>query len=237
MKLALFNLDGFLFILRWLHLFFGVMWIGHLYYFNFTQGAFMAEADAPTKSGVLTKLLPKALWWFRWGAMWTMVTGLIYLTAKAHQYPSFGVFIGSSYGLSICFGALLGLTMWANVWFIIWPNQKIVIQSATQVAGGGAAIPEAAACAAKALLASRTNTLFSIPMLFFMGASSHLNFAITESSKHGLVWALLLLFWGAIELNAIKGKLGPIATVKGVVHFGFAITLVFYAIIEVCVRL
>ena len=233
---ALFNKDGFYFVLRWLHLFFGVMWIGHLYYFNFVQGATMAEADAATKSGILTKLLPKAMWWFRWGAMWTMVTGVIYLTGKMHQFPSFGAFASSSYGIAILSGAILGLTMWANVWFIIWPKQKIVIASATQVAGGGAALPEAAKVAPQALLASRTNTLFSIPMLFFMGASSHLPFAVTETSQLTAMWAILGLIWAAIQFNAVKGKLGPITTIKGVIHCGFALTILMYVVMELCIH-
>ncbi len=231
MDFALLQQDGLLFLLRWFHLFFGVIWIGLLYYFNFVQGAFMGEADAATKSAVTQKLLPRALWWFRWAAMLTMLTGLAYLSIRAHQIGA--DFFRISYGTAITLGALLGLTMWANVWFIIWPNQKKVIQSATQVAGGGAAIPEAAACAARALCASRTNTLFSIPMLFFMGASSHLTFTVDENSNFGILWIVLLAIIGAIELNAIKGKTGPLTTIKGVIHSGFALAAVFYVLLEV----
>src|ERR1700761_8259014 len=139
MDIALLNLDGFMFLLRWLHLFFGVMWIGHLYYFNFVQGSFFAETDATTKSNVIQKLVPRALWWFRWGAMYTMLTGMAYLAARGHR-DGFAIF-STSWGLSILTGASLGLLMWANVWFIIWPNQKKVIQSATQAATGGSALP------------------------------------------------------------------------------------------------
>lgn len=218
----------FMFVLRWLHFFFGIMWIGHLYYFNFTQGSFMAEADAATKSGVLTKLLPRALWWFRWGAMWTMVTGVLYLAAKGHQAKSFEIYLNNSWGISILIGALFGLTMWANVWFIIWPNQKVVIQSATQVAGGGAAIATAAASGAKALLASRTNTLFSIPMLFFMGSASHLPMEVNPETSSLFIFSGVLILWAAIQFNAMKGKLGPMATVKGVITSGFVLTAVVY---------
>lgn len=237
MAWSLFTIDGLMFLMRWLHFFFGIMWIGHLYYFNFTQGGFMAEADAGAKSNVLTKLLPRALWWFRWGAMWTMATGVVILVYKAHQYPSWGDFLASSYGIAITVGAVFGLTMWANVWFVIWPAQQIVIKSATQVAGSGAALPEAAAAAPRALLASRTNTLFSVPMLFYMGASSHLPFAVTETSKLGLMWILLGLVWGGLEVNALKGKLGPITTVKGVITYGFVLTAVVYVIMEVCINM
>jgi uncharacterized membrane protein len=222
-------MDGLVFILRWLHYFFGVMWIGHLYYFNFVQGATMAEADAATKSGILRILLPKAMWWFRWGAMWTMATGLVILMIKGHQ-AGFEVF-KSSWGIAILTGASLGLTMWANVWFIIWPAQKIVIASATQVAAGGAALPEAAAAAPRGLLASRTNTLMSVPMLFFMGAASHLPIAVTPESNIGAMVAALIVLWLVLEGNAIKGKLGPMKTVNGVIASGFVLTGIIYGLI------
>ena len=102
MEISLWGTTAIAFILRWLHFFFGIMWIGHLYYFNFTHGAFMAEADAATKPGVLTKLLPRAMWWFRWGAMWTLVTGLLYMMVLAHTGASFS----SSWGLAISIGAM-----------------------------------------------------------------------------------------------------------------------------------
>src|SRR6185503_17807512 len=116
-----------------LHFFFGVTWIGHLYYFNFVQGAFFAETDPTTKSNAIQKLVPRALWWFRWGAMFTMLTGMTYLGMKGHQGGGSALF-ATSWGVSILTGATLGMMMWANVWFIIWPKQKIVIASATQAA-------------------------------------------------------------------------------------------------------
>ncbi len=228
---TLLGLDGLAFILRWLHFFFGIMWIGHLYYFNFTQGAFMAEADAQTKAGVLTKLLPRALWWFRWGAMWTFATGLLMLLIDGHRAGSHAVYTSTSWGVLILIGALFGITMWANVWFIIWPNQKVVIQSATQVAQGGAALPAAAGSAAKALLASRTNVMYSLPMLFFMGAARHLPIQITEQSNVGAAFGLTGLIWAVLQFNAMKGKLGPIQTVKGVITSGFVLTAVIYLIL------
>ena len=221
-----------LFVLRWLHFFFGIIWIGHLYYFNFTQGPFMAEADAAAKSGVLTKLLPRALWWFRWGAMWTAVTGLLYMGLRGHQAKSFAIFIDNSWGILITLGALLGLTMFANVWLIIWPNQQVVMKSASQVASGGQALPEAANAGAKALLASRTNVLLSVPMLFFMGSASHLPLMVDpESSNVALAFIAALVVWAAVEANAIFGKLGPLTTVKGVITAGFVLTAVFYGAI------
>ncbi len=233
MNSALFSLEGFAFILRWFHYFFGVIWIGHLYYFNFTQGAAMAEADAPTKSGITRVLLPKALWWFRWGAMWTMVTGVLMLGLKGHQAGP--AIYSTSWGVCILIGGILGLTMWANVWFIIWPHQKVIIASATQVASGGQANPEAAKLAPKAALASRTNVLMSIPMLFFMGAASHLPLVVTPESKLCTLAIVLGILWLVLEGNAIKGKMGPMTTPKGVIHSGFGLTAIIYIIVAALV--
>lgn len=227
-SVALFTVDGILFFLRWFHIFFGVIWIGLLYYFNFVQGSFFAETDAATKSGAIQKLVPRALWWFRYAALFTVVTGLILITGRSHMGFSFA----TSWGVCILTGMALGLVMFCNVWLIIWPNQKIVIASAVAAATGGKADPNAAAAGAKAGLASRTNTLFSIPMLFFMAAANHLVISIDEFSNFmlcaGLVGAIIL----ALEGNAIKGKTGPITTVKGVIHMGFVLTFVLYGIIE-----
>lgn len=224
------SLDGLSFLLRWFHIFFGVIWIGHLYYFNFTQGAFFAETDATTKSNAIQKLLPRALWWFRWTAMWTMATGLVILAIRGHQ-SGFEVFL-TSWGVSILTGTVLGLTMWFNVWFVIWPNQKTVIQSTTQAAQGGQALPTAAAAGARALTASRTNTLFSIPMLFFMAAASHLPIQMGMESNLMAYWIGFTVIWAVIEWNALKGKTGPITTIKGVIHMGFLLTILIYGLLE-----
>jgi uncharacterized membrane protein len=234
MEFALLNFDGMLFLLRWMHFFFGIIWIGHLYYFNFTQGPFFAETDAATKSGAIQKLVPRALWWFRWGAMYTAVTGLLYLMARGHR-DGFAIF-ATSWGVSILTGAALGILMFLNVWLIIWPKQKIVIQSATQAASGGQAIPTAAAAGAAAGLASRHNVLFSIPMLFFMAGASHLPLTLGAEPNFGLLALVLAAIIGALEVNAIKGKLGPLTTVKGVIHMGFALTLVLYLAMELLTK-
>ena len=231
MDIALFNIDGFLFLTRWLHIFFGIVWIGHLYYFNFTQGVYMAQADAGAKSSLVQKLLPEALWWFRWGAMFTVITGLAYIMTRAHLGG--WIMFATSWGACITAGMTLGIIMFLNVWLIIWPNQKVVIANATDVAAGKPANPAAAISAAKAGLASRTNTLFSIPMLFFMAGARHLPVRTDENSKFmGLTIAYAIII-GALELNAIKGKTGPMTTVKGVIHMGFALTLVLYVVMEV----
>jgi len=159
---------GYEFILRWIHFLSGITWIGILYYFNFVQTPFMAEADGSAKSEVTTKLLPRALWWFRWGAMVTVIAGwLIYINKYSDG------FLSTTGGMYITIGGILGTIMWFNVWFIIWPNQKVIIAENLKAKESGGT-PNVGKRPRMAALASRTNTLLSIPMLFFMAASSHL---------------------------------------------------------------
>lgn len=228
MNLALFTLDGALFFMRWFHIFFGIVWIGLLYYFNFVQGSYFAEADASSKSNAIQKLVPRALWWFRYGALFTWIFGVLLITGRAHMGFSFA----TSWGVNISIGMLLGTLMFLNVWLIIWPNQKIVIASATAAASGGQANPQAAAAGARSGVASRTNVLFSIPMLFFMASANHLTIMTDETSNYMLCAILASIVIFALELNAIKGKTGPMTSVKGVIHCGFALAAVLYAIVE-----
>jgi uncharacterized membrane protein len=216
-ELALLQGNALAFLFRWIHLLGGVAWIGLLWYFNFVQGEYFKQAEAAAKSDAIRKLVPRALWWFRWGAVVTLLSGLAMLGAK--HLTGYGIIVGST----------LGTLMFLNVWLIIWPNQKIVIASAEKVAGGGEADPAAAGALAKAGLASRTNTLFSMPMLFFMASSVHLSQLATPVQQAGplsllLVFGIILL----LEINAIKGKTGPMTSVKGVIHMGLLLTLVLY---------
>jgi uncharacterized membrane protein len=125
--------------------------------------------------------------------------------------------------------------MFLNVWLIIWPRQKIMIANGQSVLAGGAANPEAAKVGPGALLASRTNVLFSIPLLFFMGACRHLTLNIPENFSAGPVMGVTTLLILALEFNAIKGKLGPLTTVKGVIHCGLGLMVVLYALVEALV--
>lgn len=233
MDVALFTQEGLIMVLRWIHFFSGIAWIGHLYYFNFVQGAFFNEIEAPVKNQAFSKLVPKALWWFRWGAMGTFLSGLAMLSIVGKDLG--GDFFQTAYGIYIYVGALLGTLMFLNVWLIIWPKQKILIANANTVIGGGAANPEAAKVAPQALLASRTNVMFSMPLLFFMGACRHLGLNIPEGFSPVLVLSVVTAIILLLELNAIKGKLGPMTTVKGVIHSGLGLLVVLYALIEVLV--
>jgi uncharacterized membrane protein len=210
------------FLLRWIHFLAGIAWIGMLYYFNLVQTPFFAtELGGQARSAVVRGLLPNALWWFRWGAMFTFLSGLLILLLKwGHGMP-----LGSGYMTRILTGAALGTLMFANVWLVIWPAQQVVIANAERVASGGAADPTAAGRGAKAGMASRTNTLFSIPMLFFMGAATHLP-SLTEGASTGY-WLLALVAMGAVEANALMGSAAtqkPLTTVKGTIHYGLALT-------------
>jgi uncharacterized membrane protein len=216
-ELALLQGNALAFLFRWFHLLAGLAWVGLLWYFNFVQGEYFKEAEASAKSDVIRKLVPRALWWFRWAAMFTFITGVALLGVK-HLL-----------GYGILVGALLGTLMFLNVWLIIWPNQKIVIGSAEKVAAGGEADPAAAGALAKAGLASRTNTLFSIPMLFFMASSVHLAQLATPITSASIL-SLIVVFGiiALLEVNAIKGKTGPMTSVVGVIHMGVLLTLVLY---------
>ena len=237
MSFSLFSSAGTELFLRYIHYFAGVIWIGVLYYFNFIQGEWFKELDADEKikssRGVAVRtLVPRALAWFRYGALATFLSGVALLAVKG---PAFGsAMFQTSWWAFIGTGALLGTIMFLNVWLIIWPNQKIVIASAKQIAAGGAALPEAAAAGAKAGLASRHNTLFSLPMLFFMGAASHLPAQVNPEYNGKILALILIVIIGLLELNAIKGKTDTIkiTSIKGVVHMGILLTAILYFVIE-----
>jgi uncharacterized membrane protein len=230
--MALLTDSGFWFLLRWIHFLAGITWIGLLYYFNFVQVPFFAETEAPVRSGAQQKLLPRALWWFRWAAMITFLSGVLYLLEVWLRRVGFA----NAQTWGILLGGILGSVMWANVWFVIWPKNKIVIQNAIDMAAGKPANPAAAAAGARGGLASRTNVVFSIPMLFFMGTASHLTLAMPRSGP--VFWMLALVITVLVEINALTGTPGkgaakPLATVKGTLWFGLILTVVFYLLFEV----
>ena len=227
------------FLLRWLHFLSGITWIGMLYYFNFVQTPFFKSADPAVRSGMIRGLVPSALWWFRWGAMFTFLTGWSIVMMKSHGESSLGW--GSAYMILILTGGTMGTLMWFNVWFIIWPAQKVVIASAEQVAGGGEAIADAASRGARAGMSSRTNTLFSIPMLFFMGAATHLpglgQGADLVDPQLTTFWVITLIIIGFVEITgSFMGAGKPVqkhlTSVSGVITAGFVLTLVLYLVAD-----
>ena len=202
-------------LFRYAHIVFGVTWIGLLYYFNFVQTEYIKEADDAGKADVMAKLAPRALWWFRWAAMFTFLTGVVLLWWVASQ---------QRYNLGISLGALMGTLMMLNVWLIIWPNQKVMI---------GLAEGDKAVAGPKAALASRTNTLLSLPMLYFMVASVH-GLAASggpETSTPALIIGLVII--AAIEANAIFGKmLGAIQSVSAVITSSIVLAVIMAGLVN-----
>jgi uncharacterized membrane protein len=173
------------------------------------------------------------MWWFRWAAMITFLSGWLYMLWWIGRV-GFAAGVGA---WAILLGGLLGSIMWANVWFVIHPKQKIVIQNALDVAAGKPANPAAAPAGARAGLASRTNTMLSIPMLFFMGAASHLQ-TLGMPSSGVVFWAVAILIMVLAEINALKGTPGkgaakPLATVSGTLWAGFILSAIFYVWFEI----
>ena len=228
--MEIFTIDGWYLLLRWIHLLAGITWIGLLYYFNFVQGEWFKETDASAKTAAVQKLVPRALWWFRWSAMFTFLAGALTLISKGMGDSGWLVY-KDSWGIFILTGSALGTLMFLNVWLIIWPKQQVVIASTNLVAEGGEALSDAADFGAKAALASRTNTLFSIPMLLFMGAATHYKVTLTLDTNHsGIFWVLAIII-GLLEINAVIGKPGPMVSVKGVITSGLVLTVVLFAVI------
>ncbi len=170
-------------VARLLHIAAGVVWIGHLYFFNLTNlpvFAFkIANGDPAQKAG--PNLMFRALWWFRWSAMATLLFGLWLLSYRVNASGmGYGEYLTSDgAGLNIFLGMTLGIVMWFNVWFIIWPNQKVVLGNNIKIAAGASPEEKATLEAAnkprgeKAKLASRINFWLSIPMLIFMVFAAH----------------------------------------------------------------
>ena len=157
-------------LFRYMHVIAGVMWIGLLWYFNFVQIPNMSKIPDEQKPAIGKVIAPAALFWFRWAAIATIVTGLIvaYLNGYIHQALMLGIGSGGGKNTAIGVGMWLGLIMAFNVWFVIWPNQKRAL-------GIVESDPELKAKSAKtAMIYSRTNTLLSLPMLLSMVAAQNL---------------------------------------------------------------
>ena len=225
------------FLLRWVHFLAGITWIGMLYYFNFVQTPFFKGCDGDTRSSMIRGLVPSALWWFRWGAMFTFLSGLSLLTMKFHVQ---GFTLDMPYMTIILTGGLMGTLMWFNVWFIIWPAQKVVIASAEQVASGGQAIADAASRGGRAGMASRTNTLFSVPKLFCMGAASKYPLLAAgdgETMNLMTYWIAMAIIIGVVEFTgAFSGAGKPfqkhLTSVNGVITAAFLLTGVIVAVMK-----
>jgi len=169
---ALFSMATAALLVRWAHVIFGVLWLGHLYFFNLVNVPFQGDLDKDLKAKVNPKLLLRALYWFRWSAMYTLILGLVlfgwhYMGPEHLMHGPDGKMSGRA--MWIQYGMLLGLIMWFNVWFVIWPRQKKILGGVLS----GTPHPDTAKLAATAGKASRFNTFASGPLLFAMLGAPH----------------------------------------------------------------
>jgi uncharacterized membrane protein len=216
------------------HILSGVTWIGLLYFFNFVQVPAYAELSDGARSEALRKLTFRALWWFRYAALLTFLFGLSIIAVYGEDMD---IYFEGQHGTAILTGMLLGITMLLNVWGVIWRNQKIVIGNAENVANGGEANPDAPAAAKAAARASRCNTLFSIPMLWFMVFSAHGSVFWGEPIESTVVyWLVVLVLWAFIEASAL-GFIGGLDSAfnkaafdkhQNTIWFGFGLLAIMY---------
>ena len=216
--------SNFMLLVRWLHVLAGITWIGHLYFFNFVNGPVQGKLDGPTKKLLNPQLMPRALWWFRWGAMITLLMGLTLFTFIYMYTPGRGFgpsiqFAGPDEAISeraiwILMGMACGIVMWFNVWFVIWPRQKR-IQAAVRDG-----VPANADEVKTATLASKINTYLSGPMLFGMLAPSHYGSINVPTAIVAIALGLFAIWWayrgapkaGASFATEGKGAAPPTAT-------------------------
>lgn len=204
-------------LLRALHILAGIAWIGLLYYFNVVQvPAFAAYGDeARARNVSIDQLARRALWWFRWAAVVTLVLGLLIVGVTPDYMQDFMSGTDLGHDAAIFVGMVYGILMAANVWMVIWKNQKVVLANAANVLAGGEADPGAAGAGRKALLASRTNFILSFSMLWFMVGAAHIysqGYGVEINSK-GAAWTFVIIacvIAAVIELLAL-GKIGGTA--------------------------
>ncbi|MGH2739209.1 MAG: urate hydroxylase PuuD [Actinomycetota bacterium] len=243
--MEIFTVEGGALLARWTHFLAGITWIGLLYYFNFVQVPFFAEIEPDVRGTAIRKLVPRALAWFRYSAALTFFAGLSLILIRIAQFgwENWDDVLTQPFpfGIPILSGMILGTIMFLNVWGVIWPNQKIVIASAEKTAAGGEADPKAADAGRRGLLASRTNVVLSIPMLFFMATSSHLPLyseaTTSEKALYALIAGGVVLL---VELNALLGLTGslkkPLEKVGSAILSGFGLFAVIYVVMQVITR-
>ena len=197
----------FSFGFRWLHILVGIAWIGLLYYFNLVQVPGLAAYGDEGKARNITidKIARRALWWFRWAAIATLATGIL-ITGQPDYWKDFMNGLDNGHDAAISLGMVLGILMAANVWMIIWKNQKVVLANAANVLAGGEANADAPTAGRRALLVSRQNMIFSVSMLFFMVGAAHFYNAAFENATSSNAWtffAIAMAITALLELNAI----------------------------------
>ena len=253
--MEIFHTNGWFGIFRIGHVIVAVMWMGLLWFFNFVQTPAYAELEPAARNAAFDKLTWRALWWFRWASAATVAFGLLLLAIGSGAKNTIGLYrknywLHTANGPTLFIGIVMGLVMFANVWLVIWPNQQVVIGNARQLLGGGEANPNAAASARAGAMASRQNTVFSLPVLAFMVAASHfwISSSINRvgiSSGKTIVYMLIgLIVIAVLECNALglisgRGNTGLnviYETHKNAMYTGFGIILFFYIFGEILLR-
>ncbi|MBL8023469.1 MAG: urate hydroxylase PuuD [Elusimicrobia bacterium] len=202
--------NNFHLFMRWFHVLFGIVWVGHLFFFNFVNIQLQASMDDTTKKAVNPQLIPRALWWFRWSAMGTFLSGWILFSMVYMYQPGLWgptAFFSNAEGVTgrawwILIGMILGSLMWFNVWFIIWPAQKSLF---------GLGVPKASPeivpiLKSRSALFSRINTFLSGPMLFGMMAAAHYSainlttFLVFSAIGLAFIWAF---YWLSVRVSPL----------------------------------
>jgi len=238
MNLTAFSDHG-AFLFRYFHIIGGVAWIGVLWYINFIQGPYVNSIDATMATVAKQKLFPRVMWYFRYGALLTFITGLVLIGLKGFD-PKIAIPMGTpqwnAWFAKIYPGFMFATIMFINVWFIIWPRTKKIIAAAN-----GEKIENLGTMGRRSFLASRTNTLLSIPMLFFMAAANNLTLNGVSNEKLNLWIIIVTAVLVLVETNALFASndpakkpvsTKPIETTKGVIHTGFVLTILLYVGVE-----
>lgn len=226
---------------RFVHLLAGVTWVGMLYFFDFVQVPAFAELTRGSRTEALRRVTYRAMWWFRSGATLTFLSGVWILFFQERFGSEFSSFWGTPAGAGMAFGALLGTTMFVNVWTVIWPAQKVVIASVSREAAGQDPDPRAPEATKQALRASRVNVLFSVPMLWYMLWVSHYGGRydpVPGSTSLAIAWAVFVVVGLGLEQLALGRSEGAAESVRRflfedhrrTIALGFAVTVVLHIV-------
>jgi len=248
--MEIFSRAGLWGALRMAHVIVAIMWMGLLWFFNFVQTPAYAEMDAGARNNAFDKLTWRAMWWFRWAAAATVAFGILIIAVEGGKVYD-GDYWKSTSGVTLLIGILFGFVMLYNVWMIIWPAQQKVIANARNVQAGGEADPAAPTAARAGAMASRQNTIFSLPLLVFMVGASHFyggidsHFSFAPGGAKWLVYFLIgLAVLVVLEANAL-GKISGRGSTglnviyeshKNAMYTGFALIVGFYVLAEILLR-
>jgi uncharacterized membrane protein len=248
--MEIFTRAGLFGAFRMAHVIVAIMWMGLLWFFNFVQTPAYAEMDPAARNNAFDKLTWRAMWWFRWAAVATVAFGVLLIGIESGSNNVYSNdYWRSTAGVTLLIGILFGLIMLYNVWMVIWPAQQVVIGNARNVQAGGEADPNAAAAARAGAMASRQNTIFSLPLLVFMvGASHFYAFSHFDPKPSTGLWVIYLLVGIAVAIILEANALGKVSgrgsnglnviyeTHKNAMYTGFGLILGFYVLAEIMLR-